>query len=55
MQNQTEFDLINVGTSEEVSIKELAVLIKNVVGFSGDLIFDKSKPDGMQIKLFDSS
>ena len=55
MQNQTDLDLINVGTSEEVSIQELAVLIKNVFGFSGDLIFDKSKPDRMQIKLFDSS
>jgi len=55
MQNQTDIDLINVGTSEEVSIKELAVLIKKVVGFSGDLIFDRSKPDGMQRKLLDSS
>ncbi|MEK9693927.1 MAG: GDP-L-fucose synthase, partial [Rhodospirillaceae bacterium] len=55
MQNQTDLDLINVGTSEEVSIKELAVLIKKVVGFSGDLIFDRSKPDGMQRKLLDSS
>jgi len=55
MQNQTDIDLINVGTSEEVSIKELAVLIKKVVGFSGDLIFDRSKPDGIQRKLLDSS
>lgn len=55
MQNKTDLDLINVGTSEEVSIKELAVLIKKVVGFSGDLVFDRSKPDGMQRKLLDSS
>ncbi|MEK9931659.1 MAG: NAD-dependent epimerase/dehydratase family protein, partial [Rhodospirillaceae bacterium] len=55
MQNQTDLDLINVGTSEEVSIKELAVLLKKVVGFSGDLIFDIRKHDGRQRKLLDSS
>jgi len=55
MQNHTDLDLVNVGTSEEVSIRALAGLIKKVVGFSGDLIFDRNKPDGMQRKLLDSS
>ena len=42
---------INVGTGEDLSIKELAVMIKEVVGFKGDIIFDKSKPDGSPRKL----
>ncbi len=45
--------LINIGTGEEVSIRELALLIKQVVGFTGDLIFDSSKPDGTPRKLCD--
>ena len=48
-------DLINVGSSEEISIKELAILIKKVVGFEGELNFDLSKPDGNPRKLLDSS
>lgn len=47
--------LINVGTGEEISIKELALLIKRVVGFSGDLEFDATKPDGTPRKLADVS
>ena len=45
--------LINIGTGEEVSIRELALLIKNVVGFAGELVFDSSKPDGTPRKLCD--
>jgi GDP-L-fucose synthase len=45
--------LINIGTGEEVSIRELALLIKQVVGFTGDLNFDSSKPDGTPRKLCD--
>lgn len=47
--------LINVGTGEEVSIKELALLIKEVVGFAGELAFDATKPDGTPRKLSDVS
>lgn len=47
--------LINVGTGEEVSIRELALLIKEVTGFDGELAFDTSKPDGMPRKLADVS
>jgi GDP-L-fucose synthase len=47
--------LINVGTGEEVSIRELALLVKETVGFSGELVFDTSKPDGTPRKLTDSS
>ena len=46
-------DLINVGSGEEVSIYDLARLIKNVTEYKGDLEFDKSKPDGNPRKLLD--
>lgn len=46
---------INIGGGTESSIKELAESIKQVVGFPGDLSFDSSKPDGMPIKVLDSS
>jgi GDP-L-fucose synthase len=51
--NQVEF--INVGTGQEVSIKELALTIKAVVGYEGDLVFDTAKPDGTPRKLLDVS
>jgi GDP-L-fucose synthase len=47
--------LINIGTGEEVSIRELALLIKEAVGFAGELLFDTSKPDGTPRKLTDVS
>lgn len=46
---------INIGSGEEVSIKELALLIKDVVGFKGDLAFNTEYPDGMPRKLLDIS
>jgi GDP-L-fucose synthase len=46
---------INIGTGEDISIKELAEKIKNIVGFKGDLFFDISKPDGTLKKLTDVS
>lgn len=45
--------LVNVGVGEDVSIAELASLIGEVVGFEGDIIFDRSKPDGTPRKLMD--
>lgn len=48
-------EFINVGTGEEVSIKELALTIKAVVGYQGELKFDTSKPDGTPRKLLDTS
>ena len=45
----------NVGTGIEVTIKELALLVKEVVGFDGAIIFDRSKPDGTLRKLMDIS
>ena len=46
---------INVGTGSDVTIKELAEIIKNVVGFTGEIIFDLNKPDGTPRKLMDTS
>lgn len=48
-------EFINVGTSEEISIKDLALMIQNIVGYSGEIRFDTSKPDGTPRKLIDSS
>ena len=55
MQSYDKPDFLNVGSSEELSIKELALLIKDVVGYTGRLEFDTSKPDGTPRKLMDSS
>jgi len=47
--------LINIGSGREISIKELALLIKDIVGFKGEIIFDKTMPDGTLQKLLDVS
>ena len=52
---EIENDLINVGSGQEISIKNLALLIKDLMGFQGDVIFDSNKPDGNPRKLLDSS
>ncbi|MFH4963806.1 GDP-L-fucose synthase [Gaetbulibacter sp. M235] len=46
---------INIGTGKDISIKELAETIKNIVGFKGDLVFNTEKPDGTLQKLTDVS
>lgn len=48
-------EFINIGTGEEITILELAELIKEVVGFKGRIVFDPSKPDGTMRKLMDVS
>ena len=53
MNNYDGDDFVNVGVGEDVSIKELAQSVKEVVGFEGELIFDTSKPDGTPRKLLD--
>ncbi len=52
---KVENSLINVGSGEEISILELATLIKKIIAFEGDLKFDNSKPDGNPRKLIDST
>jgi len=55
MFNHNEAGWINVGVSSDVSILELAQLIKDIVGYTGGLKFDTSKPDGTPRKLMDST
>lgn len=55
MKTYNEKQFINIGSGEDISIKEVALLIKDIVGFSGELVFDTSKPDGTPRKLMDVS
>jgi GDP-L-fucose synthase len=55
MDNYNGKEIINVGCGEDISIKELAILVKEVTGFEGELIFDTSRPDGTPRKLLDVS
>ncbi len=48
-------DIFNVGSGYEISIKDLAELIKKVIGFDGDLYYDQSYPDGVMRKILDST
>lgn len=55
MNNYDGRQFVNIGSNFDLSIKELALKIKSIVGFEGDLKFDTSKPDGTPKKLMDSS
>ncbi len=55
MENYSSDQIVNLGVGDDISIKELAELVKNQVGFSGELEFDSSKPDGTPRKLMDVS
>ena len=55
IENKMKDSLYNVGSESEVSIKELAELVQKTVGYSGNIIWDKSKPDGTPRKLMDST
>jgi len=55
MQNYSGIPHVNMGSGSEVTIKELAEMVKEVVGFQGELKWDLSKPDGTPRKLIDSS
>lgn len=55
MQNYDEPGLINIGTGEDLSIKDLALLVQRIVGFEGRIVHDLSKPDGTPRKLMDVS
>ena len=46
-------EIINIGTGKEISIAELASMVKRVVGYKGEIVYDKSKPDGSPKKLLD--
>jgi len=55
MQSYDNEEIINVGTGEDVTIRELAELVRGIVGFEGEIIWDDSKPDGTPRKLMDVS
>ena len=55
MKNYNEMMPINIGTGNELSIKELALIIKNIIGYNGNIFFNTSKPDGTPRKLLDVS
>lgn len=55
MENYNEAGLVNIGTGEDLTIRELALTIKNTIGFNGDIKFDTTKPDGTPRKLMDVS
>lgn len=55
MDTYNEEQLVNVGTGEDMSIADLAHLIKDIIGFKGEIVFDSSKPDGTPRKLMDVS
>lgn len=55
MKNYNDSTIINVGTGEDVAIKELAEKVKKVVGYEGELVWDTTKPDGAPRKLLDVS
>ena len=55
MKNYNEKEMINIGVGEDLSIKELAEIIRGVTGYKGNIVFDTSKPDGTPRKLMDVS
>jgi GDP-L-fucose synthase len=55
MKNYNEPGLVNIGVGDDISIKELAELIKDITGFKGRIVFDRAKPDGTPRKLMDVS
>ena len=55
MDSYNEPNLINIGTGEDLTIKDLALLIKKTIGYDGNLVFDSTKPDGTPRKLMDVS
>lgn len=55
MNEYNEAGLVNIGVGEDISIKDLAVMIKEVVGYTGNIVHDFSKPDGTPRKLMDVS
>ena len=55
MQHYDEPGFVNIGTGTDLSIRELAELIKGIVGYEGELVWNTDKPDGTPRKLMDVS
>ncbi len=55
MQQYNDKQFVNIGTGEDLTIRELAEMIKNIIGYNGEIIWDTTKPDGTPRKLMDVS
>jgi GDP-L-fucose synthase len=55
MQNYNEPGLVNIGVGHDITIKDLAIMVKDIVGYEGEIVHDLSKPDGTPRKLMDVS
>ena len=55
LENYDEEEIVNIGVGEDLSIAELANIVRDVVGFEGEIVYDASKPDGTPRKLVDVS
>jgi GDP-L-fucose synthase len=55
MENYSEAQFINIGYGSDVTIRELAELVRRVVGYAGEIFWDTTKPDGAPRKLMDSA
>jgi GDP-L-fucose synthase len=55
MENYNDKGLVNIGIGDDISILDLAILVKNIVGYDGDILTDTTKPDGTPRKLMDVS
>lgn len=55
MQHYSEKEFVNIGWGEDISIRDLAMIIKKITGYEGEVTFDHSKPDGTPRKLMDTS
>ena len=55
MNNYDEIDILNIGTGKEISIKDLSVIIKELTGYKGETLWDRSQPNGTHSKLLDVS
>ena len=55
IRGDTEYDLLNVGTGKDLEIRELASIVKEVIGHNGMVEWDRTKPDGTMRKLLDTT
>jgi len=55
MENYDRSEIVNIGVGEDMPISELALLIKEITGYQGEIVYDRSKPDGTPRKLLDVS
>jgi len=55
MQNYNESEIINIGYGKDITINSLAGLIKQVVGYNGNIVYDETKPDGVSQKILDTT